>query len=420
MDSSDNYSIHIVGVGLDGKTGAGDRLPHLWQAAHWLASSDRHLRHFPAFTGEVLGLEDFAAAIATLQQRVTQTPDAIALVLASGDPLFFGLGRLLLAKFPAERLFFYPHVSSMQLAFSRVKVPWQDACLLSVHGRSLDALLAAARRGEEKIAALTDDRNGPVAIARALLALDLPQRYRVWVCENLGDLEEKVRSFALEALAATEIKFASLNVTVLLREEIGFTIETLPAIGIPDRLFASFRDRPGLMTKQEVRVLALAELALQPGQTIWDVGAGTGSVSVEIARLCPSARVWAVEKTAAGVVLVAENCRRFATQNVEVRCGRAPEILEALPAPDRVFVGGSGGALAEILESCDRRLKPGGIVLLALATQERLAEAIAWLRDRQKPYRILQANLARSVPVADLTRLAPLNPVTLVRSSLGR
>ena len=208
-------------------------------------------------------------------------------ILVSGDPLFFGLGRLLLLELPSENLTFHPHLCAVQLAFSAIKVPWQDTCFASVHGRSSDQLIQVLQQGKEKIAVLTDGINTPSAIAQLYLALDLPTFYKFWVCENLGGDNEQVNCFA-----ATELiqrTFAPLNVVVLLRQEevTKLDIAKLPQLGISDRHFLGFSDRPGLMTKREIRVLVLGELALQPQQIVWDIGAGTGSVSIEIARLCP-------------------------------------------------------------------------------------------------------------------------------------
>lgn len=196
-------------------------------------------------------------------------------------------------------------------------------------------------------------------------------------------------------------------------------LETLPLLGIPDQAFLSFSDRPGLMTKREVRILILGELALQPEQIVWDIGAGTGSVSIEVARLCPSSQVYAIEKTAAGMALIQKNCDRFQANNIIPVHGSAPQVLSNLPDPDRIFIGGSGGHLNQILEICSQRLKPSGQMVLALATLEHLTITLTWLNSKQgdepsQTYHLLQIHLARSVPVATLTRFSPLNPVTLV------
>ncbi len=409
--------IHTIGVGLEGAEGLPDRVQALIRDSSLLVGSARHLSYFPEYPGKRLVLEDLQTAIAQIEQRSFFDRTVI---LVSGDPLFFGLGRLLLAQIPAEQLTFHPHISSIQLAFNRIKVPWQDARLISAHGRSLDEALQAVQQGTEKIAILTDRDNHPVAIAQLLAALDLPSDYEFWVCENLGGDEERVARYDLESLLTEPSPtFAPLNIVVLLRrsQPTDFDPDTLPRLGLPDRSFLSFADRPGLITKREIRVLVLGELALTPQSIVWDIGAGTGSVSIEIARLFPETQIYAIEQTAMGATLIEQNCRRFRVQNIQVICSKAPEGLAQLPTPDRVFIGGSGGNLSEILDVCGDRLALDGAIVLALATLEHLSQVLDWIKAGNWRNRLLQVQIGRSVPISSLTRFSPLNPVTLVAIS---
>jgi precorrin-6Y C5,15-methyltransferase (decarboxylating) len=409
--------VHVVGIGLDGADGLVEGVRQLVWGASLLIGSDRHLSYFPNHSGQHLVLKDFTQAIAEIRHQLAVGSGYIV-VLVTGDPLFFGLGRLLLTELPPQQLTFHPHLSAVQLAFNRIKVPWQDARVISAHGRSLDELIQALQQGAEKIAVLTDGTNTPSAIARLLLALDLPSNYQFWVCENLGGETERVQSWSIAEILSQA--FAPLNVVVLLRESNSVTqldLATLPQLGLSDQMFFSFSDRPGLITKREIRLLILGELALKPGQIIWDIGAGTGSVSIEIARLFPTSQVYAIEKTAAGTALIEQNCRRFQVENVISIHGTAPDILRNLPASDRIFIGGSGGNLSQILDTSSR-LAPGGVVVLALATLEHLNMALGWLKERGSwNYQLLQVQLSRSVPVAQLTRFAPLNPVTILTAT---
>jgi precorrin-6Y C5,15-methyltransferase (decarboxylating) len=413
--------VQVVGIGLDGAAGLTETVRQLVEQATFLVGSDRHLSYFPNHPASRLVLGDFAQAIREIRTQLAKDdPNSRIVVLVSGDPLFFGFGRLLLEELPREQLTFHPYLSSVQLAFNRIKVSWQDARVISAHGRSLDELTQALQQGVEKIAVLTDKKkNTPSAIARLFKALDLASNYDFWVCENLGGSDERVQCLSVDALL--EEKFASLNVVVLLRQsesaDQALDVDTLPMLGLPDEKFASFSDRPGLMTKREVRILILGELALQPGQVVWDIGAGTGSVSIEIGRLSETSRVYAIEKTAIGITLIEKNCRRLHVKNVVSIHGTAPDILPQLPTPNRVFIGGSGGNLTLILDSCQARLAPGGIVVLALATLEHLNLVLDWLNSQRWEYRLLQVQLSRSVPVAQLTRFTPLNPVTIVTAT---
>ncbi|MFM7447409.1 MAG: precorrin-6y C5,15-methyltransferase (decarboxylating) subunit CbiE [Leptolyngbyaceae cyanobacterium] len=415
--------IHVVGVGMEGAAGLADPIRRLIHQATLLVGSDRHLSYFPDYQGHRLLLTNLSQVINTLQpyrESLEKRTSALIVILTSGDPLFFGLGRLLLQVFLAEQLVFHPHLSSVQLAFSRVKLPWQDAAVISAHGRSMDQLIQALQQGTEKIAVLTDGLNTPLAIAQLLQSLALPASYQLWVCENLGGADERVLgpylSDAIDLLSQETI--APLNVVVLQQipdHSLSFMLKNLPQFGLADQLFLSFPDRPGLMTKREVRVQILSELALQPGQIVWDVGAGTGSVSIEIARLCPDSTIYAIEKTAIGVALIQQNCQRFQVDSVISVTGAAPDALHNLPDPDRVFVGGSGGNLQTILELCAERLLTEGVMVLALATLEHTNEALTWLKQTEEwQSHLLQVQLARSVAIGHLSRWHPLNPVTLL------
>lgn len=426
--------IHVVGIGLEGAESLTGIARQQVQQASLLVGSARHLGYFSDHAAERLVVSDFVEAIAQIRQYLLAPPvtsQPVVVILTSGDPLFFGLGRLLLEEFPPEQLTFHPHTSSVQLAFSRVKLPWQDARVISAHGRSLDELMSALQQGANKIAVLTDRIRSPEAIAQLLEALSLTTGYRMWVCENLGGADERVVQI-VNLNTLDHQTFAALNVVILEKmpqDATPLALDTLPLIGIADEDFLSFPDRPGLMTKREIRTLILAELALQPGQIIWDIGAGTGSVAIEIARNCSTSKIYAIEKTAIGLTLIQKNCQRFHVNNIVAIHGSAPSGLADLPAPDRIFIGGSGGTLTQILDACSAQIKPTTRLVMAIATLEHLTEALAWFTTQNQQcehektgrwhYHLLQVQISRSVPIAALTRFSPLNPVTLITAEKG-
>lgn len=410
--------ITVVGIGLDGVEGLTLAVKKIVEQATVLAGSKRHFNYFPDHPAEKIYLTNLNTGIEAIAKFALANHSIV--ILASGDPLFFGLGRLLLANFSAEQLQFYPHFSSVQLAFSRLKISWQDAQFISVHGRSNEQLIQLLKQGKEKIAVLTDSNNNPAAIARLYLALDLPQSYAFYICENLGDTREKISSFSADKVTQLSDldsnNFASLNVLILLRQEQkeNLNLDKLPLIGLPDSSFLSFRDRPSLITKKEIRLAILGELSLQPKQIVWDIGAGTGSVSIEIARLCPNSQIWAIEKTSMGSTLITKNCDRFKVNNVTSINGKAPEVLFDLPAPNRIFIGGSGGNLKDILDICQSKLLDKGIIVMAFATIEHCYQAVNWFSNNSWQYRLLQLQISRSTPLQHLTRFTPLNPVTII------
>ncbi|MEO0769746.1 MAG: precorrin-6y C5,15-methyltransferase (decarboxylating) subunit CbiE, partial [Cyanobacteria bacterium J06649_4] len=331
--------VHVVGMGLAGLDSLSVSARQLVDRATLLVGAQRHLDALQVdvlraasvresgasgedvdedqyvAAPEMWPLGNFSEVFAKLRSHLDTYPQCRPVILATGDPLFFGLGRLLLRAFPPERLVFHPQVSAMQLAFSRLKVSWQDATLLSVHGRDETLLLEALKRGDEKIALLTDGVMTPGAIAALIRASDLPVSYQLWVCENLGGEQEKISLHTADIRTAdisSVQSYAALNVVVLLRVAHEPKLDTLPLIGLPDAAFNTYPDRPALMTKREIRLLVLGAIAPLPGQVIWDIGAGTGSVSVELSRLCPSAQIYAIEKTAMGTELVRRNAERLA------------------------------------------------------------------------------------------------------------
>lgn len=411
--------IHVIGIGLAGGQGLQPHLHTLIDQATVLVGSERHLHYFPLHPGKRIALTNFAQGLEAIQQHLDQALNPLVVVLTSGDPLFFGFGRLLLQTFAADLLCFHPYLSSVQIAFNRLKVPWQDAEVISVHGRSLAPLVTAWQKGVSKIAVLTDHNNTPAAIAKLFLGLNLPIHYEFWVCENLEGADECIQKFEPQNLI--NLQFSALNVVVLLRhnrekQDIS-DLASLPILGLPDQAFYSFVDRPGLMTKREIRVLALAELQLQEHQIIWDIGSGTGSVAIEAARMVPRSQVYAVEKTALGTQLIHQNCQYFQVNNVHIVLGEAPAVLNNLPDPHRIFIGGSGGHLQEILNYCQTRLDPSGVIVLSLATLENFYTASKWFDTSHWVVEHLQIQLSRSVPIASMTRLTPLNPVMLIRAS---
>ena len=405
-------SIQVVGVGLEGPDSLTTAARDAIEDAELLIGTPRLLAAFPNCGEAQWPLGDLQTLLTRLQAQLERPHCPNITLLTSGDPLFFGLGRLLLSALPAERLTFHPSVSAVQLAFSRLRIPWQQATIVSLHGRSSDPFNAALAQGKPTIAVIGDPQVSPAAIS-AMVAT-APCSFHLWCCENLGSSEERVQRYELGSLPAS---VAPLHVWVLQKCQTDAP-PSPPILGVADQQFARFDDRPGLMTIRPVRVLALAELDLRPHQTVWDIGAGTGSVSVEIARLSPTSRIYAVEKSAAGLKLIQANIARFETPQVIPVGGAAPGALTPLPNPHRVFIGGHGGDLATLLDAVTLRLHPQGRVVVATATLESQTQLMTWLQSRTQSsptwsHTHLQVNVSCDSPVGRYQRLSPLNPVLL-------
>jgi precorrin-6Y C5,15-methyltransferase (decarboxylating) len=338
-----------------------------------------------------------------------------AVVLASGDPLWFGIGRLLVQELGAAALRFHPAPSSLQLAFARIGRPWQDARWISLHGRDPEPLAAALQQRPPALAVLTDPGRGGAGEVRALLrASGLEAAYGFWLCERLGHPAERVQRLAAQACLPADLD--PLHLVLLIAEPPPPPLDpaALPLFGLDDGLFLQHDDRPGLMTKREVRIQLLADLDLPERGVLWDIGAGVGSIGLEALRLRPDLQGWLVEQRGGGAALISANAARLGVAPAGVVEGRAPEALAALPDPDRVLLGGGGRGRLALLAVVLDRLRSGGRVVIPLATVEALAELRPPLERAGLAVRVAQHQAWRGAPLADGTRLAPLNPVLVL------
>ncbi|MEB3349952.1 MAG: precorrin-6y C5,15-methyltransferase (decarboxylating) subunit CbiE [Cyanobacteriota bacterium] len=342
-----------------------------------------------------------------------------AAMLASGDPLWFGIGRLLLQRFGPERLRFHPAPSSLQLAFARIGRPWHDAAWVSLHGREPEPLATRLQQRPAALAVLTDpSRGGAQEVRRILAASGLEAAYGLWLCERLGHPAERVQRLAPAAPLPADLDPLHL---VLLIAELPPPPDpaALPLFGLADGLYLQHADRPGLMSKREVRIQLLAELELPGRGVLWDIGAGVGSVGLEALRLRPALAAWFLEQRGGAAALICANAERLGVQPAGVLEGRAPEALAALPDPDRVLLGGGGRERGAVLAAVLERLRPGGLVVIPLATLEALAELRPLLERAGLAVSVGQHQAWRGAPLSDGTRLAPLNPVLVLSGRRG-
>jgi precorrin-6Y C5,15-methyltransferase (decarboxylating) len=404
----------VIGIGQEGPLGLGREARAHIERAEVLAGGRRHLELFPGWGGERIRIEGSLDEVVKRLQAAY--PSRKTVVLASGDPLYFGIGRVLLDAIPRDDLVFFPHVSSVQLAFAAVKETWNDARVISLHGRPMHSLLPALHEGAAKIAVFTDAANDPPAIAAFLSAQGFGDDYALWVCENLGGPSPRVTSWTAASIEGHS--FGPLNVVVLLREKLD--VETAareaPLLGIPETALLHRAEKRGLITKREVRLIALSYLELHRGDVFWDVGAGSGSVAIEAARLAPSLRVFAVEKERLALQQLHENACRFSLPGLRIIEGEAPEILEDLPDPDAVFIGGSGGRLQELIAAAGTRLKTGGRIAINCITVENFARGWSCLGDRGLLPQATSVQLAHTRPLGSLHCLEPESPIFILRA----
>ena len=326
-----------------------------------------------------------------------------AVLIYSGDTGFYSGASSMMEKLEAlgVRARVLPGLSSIQLLAAALGRPWQGWNLVSAHGRTCDPV-AECMQGRPTFF-LTGGSEDPATLCAQLAAEGFGDVQAV-VGQCLGTPEEKLFRGSVKELAAG--RFNSLS--VLLVE----AAEVLPrrAPGLPDEAFER-GDVP--MTKQEVRAAVLAKLAVRPGDILWDVGAGTGSVSVELALAAPRGRVYAVECRPEGCALIKANREKFRTRNLVLVEGLAPDALSDLPAPDAVFIGGSKGSLAAIVDAALDKNPDARICVSAIAL-ETLSAAVAALTAKGRTVQVSQIAVSRAKAVGGLHLMMAQNPIYLI------
>jgi precorrin-6Y C5,15-methyltransferase (decarboxylating) len=410
--SASDAKIPIVGIGGDGLGGLSARSRDLLTGADVVLGSDSALALLPELKakhhvigGDLQEVIDFIKTNSGHQRLV---------IIATGDPLFYGVARYLCDRIGKDSFDVIPHVSSMQLAFARIKESWEEAYLTDLGKRRLDEVLDRIRTSET-VGLFTSEDHGPRRIARELLARGIDY-FRAYVCENLGGPDERLTQGELAEIAAME--FDPLNVLILKRKpnrpDATQVDRKLMRFGNPDETFAQSRPKSGLITQAEVRALALAQMDLQPGSIVWDVGAGSGSVAIEAAQLVVPGMVYAIEQEAPDYHLILANMESFGIKNVKPVFGMAPAVFHDLPAPDAIFIGGNGGEVARLLEASFNALRPAGRLVVNVGTIEMLSAVYAALKSLASPVQVHLVSIARGVEQMDSLRFESVNPTFLL------
>jgi precorrin-6Y C5,15-methyltransferase (decarboxylating) len=399
--------LFLLGVGSQGLTA--DQRSRLSESG-LIVGSERHLRLAAECNAEKIPITPLQEAQSVIKRKLTEGCNVT--VLASGDPFFFGIGRRLLDAFGPERLVVLPALSSMQKACARFRVPWDDVRFVSLHGREADHLPGLLLR-YEKTFVFTDRINSPDVIAdRIIDYLKVIQDdamlagCRVWVAENLGMADERIVNGSLAETAGR--RYADLNVLLFHRPGMA---QIHPRFGLTEAEISHSR---GLITKDEVRAVTLHRLALPKQGVLWDIGAGSGSVSIEAARLEPGLTVYAVEKNESELANIRENIRCYGCYNVVPVEGEAPAVLAVLPDPERVFVGGSGGGLVMIIRESAARLAANGRLVVNGVTPDTVTRAPQLMADRGLKVTVSKVSCERNdfPPTAEAGRV--FNPISIV------
>jgi len=405
--------VHIVGIGDDGVEGMTAQARRVLEGADVLLGPESCATLLP---GPLAARLEVAGNLEELCEKIDASAAGQLVVLASGDPLFYGTARYVCAKLGKDRFEVVPHVSSMQLAFARVKESWEDAFLANLSGQSIERVVDKIRTSET-VGLFTSEQWPPAAVARTLLDEGIDY-FHAYVCENLGSPDERVTQGSLTDIAKES--FGPLNVMILVRNaraadapgQVGRRM-----FGNPDECFLQSRPKRGLLTPAELRALALAELSLERDSIVWDVGAGSGSVSLEAARIAHAGTVYAIEMDPDDHRLITANAERFGVSNLRAVLGKAPEAWKDLPDPDAVYVGGSGRDVQMLVEEAWKRLARGGRLVTACNSIENLAAVHSLLRARSTDAAYWMVNIARGVEQLDRIRFESLNPSFLIAAT---
>jgi len=383
--------------------------------------------------GAIRTLNLFAAYITTAQKKdltghLTHVPRWIeeaqecnkkVVILATGDPLCYGIATFLIKKLGKERFEILPNVSTLALAFSKFAIPWNDAKIISIHKQDTGEWHQEAdnRHGlysllqtlvsENKIAILTSPENNPARIARLLVIENLADEFKIYIAQDLlGKDEFLIQGQSIEAI--TEQSFNGNNIVILQRKQ---PLNPDILFGLNDGCFKQRKPDKGLITKREVRAVSLAKMQLKLNSIVWDIGAGSGSVGLEAARLCSQGYVYAIEKNIADFTIARENANNLNIHNYQLIHAKAPEVLDDWDSPDAVFMGGTGGELAGLIKLCLQRLKSEGWLVMNFVTLENLTTAIETLKSKNAIWDVVQIQASRSQAILHMNLMQAENPV---------
>jgi precorrin-6B C5,15-methyltransferase / cobalt-precorrin-6B C5,C15-methyltransferase len=390
--------LSLIGIGEDGIEAISPAARTMLAQAQLVVGGARHLALAGPLSAETM---TWPSPLADAIPKILARRGSPVCVLATGDPFFYGVGTLLGAYVGPREIQCIPAPSAFSLAAARLNWSLQDCCLMSLHGREFERIIPALQP-HAKILCLSWDVTTPPRLANLLCQRGLGQS-RIVVMEAMGGTRERTRATTAEAFRMEEID--PLNVVAL---EIAATAQSrfLPvANGLADSWF----ETDGQLTKREVRAVTLSSLAPRRGELLWDVGAGSGSISIEWLLSDPANRAIAIEAREDRASLIRRNAENLGVPHIEIFTGRAPEAFANLPRPQAIFAGG-GASDANLLDAAYASLPPGGRLVVNAVTLETEAELIRQFKARGGE--LLRIEIARAEPLGSFQAWRPALPVT--------
>lgn len=411
------FHIHVIGLGVTDKAELSPTALQALQASACVIGAERQLavvKHL-LNTQQSQCLPPLKNLLALLETYREQ--QQVVTVLASGDPLYYGIGRWFGRHYEAASLSFYPAVSSIQAACHELGLSQQDVTVISLHGRPVEKIRRHLKHGQTLVV-LTDQHSTPAVLADECIAAGFDQS-TLWVCENLGYPEQCLQKFNVADLAAGQQRFAALHVSVIELAGRGGVYASFA--GFNDGSFITDSDAGrGMITKREVRLAVLSLLQPAPKDVAWDIGAGCGGISVEWAYWNEQGQVHAVEHHPERLACLEKNRQRFGVaSNLSVLAGRAPECLATMPAANKIFIGGSDGNLAELLALCWQHLPEGGVLVASAVTEDSKMLLQQFYRQRMLDHtaqtETMQLAISRGGELAGQLVYRPNLPVSLFK-----
>ncbi|MCY1393003.1 Precorrin-6Y C(5,15)-methyltransferase [decarboxylating] [compost metagenome] len=389
----------VVGIGEEGFKGLGKNARHALLKASRIIGGQRQLDLLPAC---IRGERQVWPSPFSLEPVLARRGEPVC-VLASGDPMFYGVGASLARQLPASEVLTLPAPSSCSLAAARMGWPLQDVVTLSVVARPLAALNAHLSSGV-RLLVLSNDGRSPAAIAALLRERGFGPS-RLTVLEHLGgEAERRIDSIASDWNAPL---IADLNLVAIECVAEPNTPRLSRLAGLPDSAFR----HDGQLTKRDVRAITLARLAPIPGELLWDVGAGSGSIGIEWMRTHPGCRALAIEADDGRQALIEHNRDALGVPGLQLVRGNAPQALAGLERPDAIFIGG-GVTREGVLDTCWAELKPGGRLIANAVTLQSEMTLMAW--REQHGGELTRIHIAQAQPLGDFDTWRQALPITLL------
>ncbi len=350
----------------------------------------------------------------------SQKTDVI--LISRGDPLWFGIGRILLENFSKDELSFYPSRTCIQLAFSKLKIPWQDTVNVSIHGRDSTKLVEVFKARPSSLAIITDSNNKSLEkIKKNLSELNLIDFYDFWLCEEIGFENENIRKLNLKESLPSDI--SSLNIVVLTKTKRNCSnnLDNIPLFGISDHIFKTFDDRPNLLTKKEIRVQILADLELPKNGVMWDIGAGCGSIGLEALKLRPNLDLICIDKRIGSKALIIENSKRLGVKpkfifEEEINTTLNKGNLSSFEKPNRLVIGGCDKKTKlQIINKLSQDMGTGDIIVIPIIDIQTIKELKEKLEHKNFKTNLNLIQSYKSLSIAEGMRLEPNNPVFILK-----